>query len=312
MRNVTVRHAFSHQFATLHTGALFDEAALSWRAVGILMYLMARPDGERTSKAKLIAAHKEGDAAVRTALNELRTAGYLRLVAHREADGKIKGWDWYVSPVPLSEDEWAAVLDADEVVSPSVWKSHRRESTVGAEITPTVAPRGGGLIGGGASSSQDQAVSSLKPAKEEGATQSARTGRGEVVAQTAKEEGATKVTGRNNVVGKTHMVHSVQASSNSSDYPPEFEQWWREHPRRDGPDPKREAFKAWRTRVREGIAPDVLLRAVRAYRAWCERRRIIRTEHVMQGRTFLGPNERWREWAEREEPKPYFDLLVEN
>lgn len=74
-----VRAEQREKFAIIPNAALENET-LSWRARGILAYLLSRPPGWETDSVKLAALASEGRDAVRTALAELVKAGYMRRV----------------------------------------------------------------------------------------------------------------------------------------------------------------------------------------------------------------------------------------
>lgn len=56
---------------------IYDDR-LSYRALGLLTYLLSKPDGWETDSEKLSNGRKEGRDAIRTAMKELREAGYMR------------------------------------------------------------------------------------------------------------------------------------------------------------------------------------------------------------------------------------------
>lgn len=70
-------------WTTVPNAALEDER-LSYRARGVLAYLLSRPDGWETDSEKIARAGKEGREAIRTALRELDDCGYL--VRRRKQD----------------------------------------------------------------------------------------------------------------------------------------------------------------------------------------------------------------------------------
>lgn len=61
---------------------------LSWRARGILIYLLSQPDDWKTSSAHLTAVGLEGRDSVRNALDELQTIGYLKRQKHQDDRGR--------------------------------------------------------------------------------------------------------------------------------------------------------------------------------------------------------------------------------
>ena len=53
--------------------------ALSWRAKGILSYMLSRPDNWKINKTDLYKRGKEGRDAMQAALNELKELDYLHI-----------------------------------------------------------------------------------------------------------------------------------------------------------------------------------------------------------------------------------------
>jgi hypothetical protein len=73
---------------------------------------------------------------------------------------------------------------------------------------------------------------------------------------------------------------------------PRFEEFWNVYPRRES---RKEAESCWRARLREGKAPDDLIRAARNYasvKAGTER------QFLLHPKTFLGPKERFVDFLE--------------
>jgi hypothetical protein len=81
----------------------------------------------------------------------------------------------------------------------------------------------------------------------------------------------------------------------SSEYPADFSALWAMYPKRHGGNPKREAYLAWRARLRAGVPAEVLHAGVMRYKAFCEATEKVGGPFVMQGATFLGPGERYLE-----------------
>lgn len=70
------------------------DAGLSWKARGILVYLMSHRIGWSVSVESLTAAGTDGKDAVRTGVRELIDAGYLTVSRQRNEDGTLGGSDY--------------------------------------------------------------------------------------------------------------------------------------------------------------------------------------------------------------------------
>lgn len=83
-----------------------EDADLSFRATGLLSYLLSKPDHWTISYRALAEVKREGEHAVLTALAELEEAGYLKRHRKQNARGQ---WEWeqvlYECPTCLPEDE---------------------------------------------------------------------------------------------------------------------------------------------------------------------------------------------------------------
>lgn len=62
---------------TVLDNVIIRDSRLSWKARGILVYLLSQPDGWESDSVQLAAMAKDGRDATRTGLAELRETGYL-------------------------------------------------------------------------------------------------------------------------------------------------------------------------------------------------------------------------------------------
>jgi hypothetical protein len=104
-----LRKRVTANFTTLPNSAIEDRR-LSFRARGILAYLLAKPNGWAVRSEQIAADGREGRDAIRTALNELADFGYYRRYVARTPDGRVVTVT-RISDVPIDP----ALPDPDEV-----------------------------------------------------------------------------------------------------------------------------------------------------------------------------------------------------
>jgi len=85
---VIVRSARPSSHFTVLSNQVIRDRRLSWRARGILVYLLSQPDNWRTTSAHLASTGQEGRDSVRNALQELETVGYLVRQKHQDGRGR--------------------------------------------------------------------------------------------------------------------------------------------------------------------------------------------------------------------------------
>lgn len=99
---------------TIISNTVIRDDAISYRARGLLVFLLSQPPDWNTSSARLAIDAGEGRDAVRTALRELVNAGYLQL---HKCQGSRGHWEaeWIVVSEP-----WAFPEPVDKPVDNSV------------------------------------------------------------------------------------------------------------------------------------------------------------------------------------------------
>lgn len=73
-------------FAQIHNAALAD-GRLSFKARGILAYLLSRPPGWQTSVERLAQSGIDGERAIKTGIKELEALGYMTRTRTHKPDG---------------------------------------------------------------------------------------------------------------------------------------------------------------------------------------------------------------------------------
>ena len=79
---------------------LLDDDSMSWKAKGILAYLLSKPESWKLRVNDIAQRSTDGESSVRTALKELQATGYAKLERVKGDDGKIAEWVWHVSDKP--------------------------------------------------------------------------------------------------------------------------------------------------------------------------------------------------------------------
>lgn len=110
MSDSVLRRARPERFKTIGLKHVEDDDRLSWKAVGLLTYMLTRPDDWAFRRSDITNRHTDGLAAVKSGLKELRAAGYLRT-----RPLPTGGWEWTVSDVPMSDDDWSRHFEKPKV-----------------------------------------------------------------------------------------------------------------------------------------------------------------------------------------------------
>ncbi|MEB8992584.1 conserved phage C-terminal domain-containing protein [Bacillus cereus] len=109
-------------YSVIHNTPLRDEK-LSWRAKGLLAYMLSLPDDWTFHVTELSQHAKDGKEITTKTIQELKKAGYLkRYPVQNPKTGKISHWETAVYEVPSTESE------NQSVEKPVSGKTSRRES----------------------------------------------------------------------------------------------------------------------------------------------------------------------------------------
>jgi hypothetical protein len=117
-----VRVSRRETFAVLDKYFIDNDDRLSWKAKGILTYLLAKPDNWRVCVADIAKRAQDGPRAVYSGLKELEQTGYVRRFVNRDDKGRITSWEIVVYERPQNED-----LDQGETQPPSLDRSLQHE-----------------------------------------------------------------------------------------------------------------------------------------------------------------------------------------
>lgn len=105
------------RFAQIDTEGLEDQR-LSFKAKGVWTYLMSRTDDWTTRVQHLSTVSRDGEKAVRSALDELIKHGYALRRQRRGSDGTYKPVEWWILEAPpevlrerMPDEEYEAFLE---------------------------------------------------------------------------------------------------------------------------------------------------------------------------------------------------------
>ena len=117
--------------------SMLDDPRLSFRAKGLLAYLLAHPGFDLSNKRLLTSISLEGEDALGTALKELEEAGYFRQAQEANEDGSIQtlGVVSPVSRIPLLESQHfdKPLNPNNEGIEPSDVPPHQEKSVTPAQ-----------------------------------------------------------------------------------------------------------------------------------------------------------------------------------
>lgn len=89
----------SGNFITVHKSFIHDDN-LSWKAKGILLYLLSRPDDWRIYETELNKHSSDGRDSLRTGIKELEDAGYIHRTRRRNEKGQLREYEYQVFEQP--------------------------------------------------------------------------------------------------------------------------------------------------------------------------------------------------------------------
>lgn len=95
-----IRVAKNSNYVVMNRTALNDNR-LSWKAKGIMAYMLSMPDDWVFYMDELMTHSTDGKASFRAGFNELKTCGYIERKPIREGQ-RIKEWETIVHEVPIN------------------------------------------------------------------------------------------------------------------------------------------------------------------------------------------------------------------
>jgi hypothetical protein len=91
----------------------------------------------------------------------------------------------------------------------------------------------------------------------------------------------------------SHEKSHATCKKQKNDYTPEFEEFWKCRPVRDGTNNKYDTYKQWRARIKEGEDYSKMINGLRAYHKHCGAKGIVGSSHVMTVERFIGKSKHY-------------------
>jgi hypothetical protein len=121
--------------------AILDSASLSWKAKGVLSYLLSKPVDWTVNLRDIRNRATDGRDSAITAMNELRKAGFVKLERLTD-EGKVTKWRYLVADQPIFSPQFAnkspqtafPEVEKPEVEKPEVVKPILSKTDVNREV----------------------------------------------------------------------------------------------------------------------------------------------------------------------------------
>jgi len=97
------KHTHDREFTIIENSSIND-ARLSMKALGLLTILLSKPQDWRISTRQFARSRKEGETALRAAMDELIECGYAIRTRRRDENGKLCGTFYDIFETPFSTE----------------------------------------------------------------------------------------------------------------------------------------------------------------------------------------------------------------
>lgn len=113
-----------------------NDSSLSWKAKGILVYLLSKPDDWRVIESDIVKHARDGRDSVRAGLRELERAGYIVRAQEHGQDGKFQMVSYEVYERPQLVSQYLVVLEKPSTENPSTVKTRVMSASISKDKEP--------------------------------------------------------------------------------------------------------------------------------------------------------------------------------
>lgn len=85
---------------TVKRPRVYDDERLTWKATGIMFYLVERGTMEGLTVAEIVKSGTDGVGSVSAGLKELIKLGYVKRELIKEKDGRYNGYKYTLTETP--------------------------------------------------------------------------------------------------------------------------------------------------------------------------------------------------------------------
>ncbi|MFK4417152.1 putative phage protein (TIGR02220 family) [Bacillus sp. RC251] len=110
----TFRVSKDKNYTTINNTGLRDER-LTWKAKGILAYILSLPDDWVFYMEEVAKHSKDGIASLKAGMKELKECGYVKRFPIKGEDGKINRWETIIYEVPQAEKPQVEILPVESL-----------------------------------------------------------------------------------------------------------------------------------------------------------------------------------------------------
>ncbi|GKS81747.1 hypothetical protein LPAF129_14330 [Ligilactobacillus pabuli] len=97
-----IRNKSTKKYSIINNQVL-EDARLSFKARGLLIYMLSKPDNWQFYSTELVKhSEHDGITAIKSALKELEVCGYLQRIQQRAENGKFGSTDWLLNDCPAN------------------------------------------------------------------------------------------------------------------------------------------------------------------------------------------------------------------
>ncbi|MEA1961580.1 MAG: hypothetical protein U9N81_09985 [Bacillota bacterium] len=108
-----IRHRRRRGYTLIDNQPLTDPN-LKYEVIGLLVYVLSKPDNWIIYKKELIASHQNGREAVAGILKRLEAGGYLQVIPHRGDHGRFSYNEYVFTDIAWEFNDEVAELPSNE------------------------------------------------------------------------------------------------------------------------------------------------------------------------------------------------------